>query len=696
MRIALVGNPNTGKSSLFNTLTGLNQKVGNYPGVTVDKKVGFFSLPNGEKVELIDLPGTYSLHPSSKDEEVVTEALCSPKYVAFPDAILVVADATNLKRNLLLVTQVLDLQMPVILALNMSDVAEKQGIKIDAAGLQNELGIPVHTISARKNIGVAALKSSMENGFKIAPKTTFKIPAENEGFVKQAKQFYSTKTDYAAWLLGHANMPMHNKEYRHAEAANLTQKHNLNSQRCKVNETVNRYSKIGNWIKKYTTKTATGNPGFTGKLDAILTHKIGGFVIFAVILLVIFQAIFSWSEWPMELIENFFGTLANSVGRILPSGAVSDLLTQGVIPGIAGVLVFIPQIALLFAFIAILEETGYMSRVVFIMDKLMRRFGLNGKSVVPLLSGLACAIPAVMATRGISNFKERLITILVTPFMTCSARLPVYTVLIALVIPSKKLLGIFNFQGVVLFALYVFGFVMAILSAIVFNKILKTNKKSFLVMEMPPYKWPVWRNMGLTILEKIKSFVFSAGKIIVAISIVLWILATYSPGNTRELAIQRVEQQAKANNWDAETKELHFTSARLESSYIGIFGKAIEPAIKPLGYDWKIGIALISSFAAREVFVGTMATIYSVGQEEAEIGVKQQMANDVDLETGNPRYTLAVAVSLLIFYALAMQCMSTLAVVYRETKGWKWPIIQFVFMTGLAYILSFIAYQILK
>ena len=380
----------------------------------------------------------------------------------------------------------------------------------------------------------------------------------------------------------------------------------------------------------------------------------------------------------------------------MPTGPVAELLADGIIPGLAGVLVFIPQIAILFAFIAILEETGYMSRVVFIMDKIMHKFGMNGRSVVPLLSGMACAIPAVMATRSINNWKERLTTIMVTPFMTCSARLPVYTILIALVIPPIKVLGFLNLQGLVLMALYSFGFLMAILSAMVFDRILKTSHKGYLIMEMPAYKLPQGRNMGLTILEKVKSFVFSAGKIIIAISIILWLLARYGPSERKEMAQNEIMQEAMTQSWTEQELETKLAASDLQNSYIGIFGKAIEPSIEPLGYDWKMGIALISSFAAREVFVGTMATIYAVGDPDNERGIKEQMAADINPATGKKAFTFAVAMSLLVFYALAMQCMSTLAVVYRETKGWKWPIVQFVFMTGLAYILSLITYQLLK
>ncbi len=697
MKIALVGNPNTGKTTLFNKLTGLNQKVGNYPGITVDKKVGYFKLESGKNIQLIDLPGTYSLNASAKDEEIVTEALSNKNFIEYPEAVIVVADATNLKRNLLLFTQVLDLKLPCVLVLNMSDVAIKRGIDVDVLKMAQKFGVPVVSINARKGLGVDELKSVLEKPLSPPVQQVFKPLEINAEFVEKAKSVLHSDSNYSAWLIANTPNFAFITEHEEQELNKIRKALNINTQRNKVSETVARYGFIDNIIKECVSKKETKYSSFTGKLDAILTHKIWGFFIFIAILLLIFQAIFSWSEWPMELIDNLFGTASTWVLSVFPEGPVANLLADGIIPGIAGVVIFIPQIAILFAFIALLEETGYMSRVVYIMDKIMRQFGLNGKSVVPLLSGMACAIPAVMATRSISNFKERLITILVTPFMTCSARLPVYTILIALVIPNTKYFGFMNLQGMVLLSLYLFGFVMAILSAVVFNKILKSAHVSQLIMEMPPYKVPHWRNVILTIVEKVKSFVFTAGKIIVAISIVLWALASYGPGNRREVAIQQIEVQAADNNWNEETKNLHLMSAKLENSYMGIFGKSIEPVIKPLGYDWKIGIALIASFAAREVFVGTMATIYSVGEEgDPAQGVKAQMAKDVDLETNQPRFTFAVAVSLLIFYALAMQCMSTIAVVYRETKGWKWPLIQFGFMTGLAYLLSFLAYQFLK
>ncbi len=696
MKIAIVGNPNTGKTSLFNKLTGLNQKVGNYPGVTVEKKIGFFKLANGEKVELVDLPGTYSLNASSKDEEIVAEALIVKDFEDYPEAVIVVVDATNLKRNLLLFTQVLDLGLPVVLVLNMIDEVKKKGLLLDSEAISKHFQVPVVEVNARKGEGISALKEALAQPFMKSNQAVFNPLTDFKAFTEEAGEILNAPSIYSAWLIANTEDFSSLTDEQSQKLSELRKKHGINPHRSKVAETIARYREIDLVLAKHVSKTGKGIIGNTDKLDKIFTHKIWGFLFFFGILTVIFQAVFSWASWPMEIIETFFSDISRLITNILPAGPVAELLADGIVPGIAGVLVFIPQIAILFAFIALLEETGYMSRVVFIMDRLMRKFGMNGKSVVPLLSGVACAIPAVMATRGIGDWKERLITILVTPFMTCSARLPVYTILIALVIPQTRIFGFINLQGLVLMALYVFGFVMALLAAYAFKLILKSKRRGYLIMEMPPYKMPQGRNIFITIVEKVKSFVFTAGKIIIAISVVLWVLASYGPANRIENAVRNIESETLVNKWSDEKRDLKLTAARLENSYMGIFGKSIEPAIKPLGYDWKIGIALLSSFAAREVFVGTMATIYSIGDKEGEESVKMQMAKDLDPETGEHTFNFAVAISLLIFYALAMQCMSTLAVVYRETNGWKWPIIQFVYMTGLAYLLSLIAYQLLK
>lgn len=696
MKIALVGNPNTGKTSLFNKLTGLNQKVGNYPGITVDKKTGTCKIEPGQKAQIIDLPGTYSLNANSRDEEIVAEVLTSPGHEDYPDAVVVVADASNLRRNLLLFTQVYDLGIPVVLALNMVDILDKRKILIDLEGLSQHFNVPVIRLNARKGIGIDKLKEVLKTELEAPSFKIFKAKEIDSNLLNASNEVLGKDDDYRSWLI--ANSPLYSllTPEERSGIEKLRSDLKLNPARNRVQETVRRYKYIDGIIDQFVEETNKGYRDISEKLDAIFTHKVWGLLIFLGLLTLIFQAVFSWATWPMEMIEALFANASEWVVHYLPKGAVAELLADGILPGIAGVLVFIPQIAILFAFIALLEETGYMSRVVYLMDRLMRPFGLNGRSVVPLLSGMACAIPAVMATRTIESWKERLITIMVTPFMTCSARLPVYTIIIALVIPKERLFGFLNLQGLVLMAMYLFGFLMALLAALAFDRILKAQRRGYLILEMPAYKLPHLRNVGITIFQKVRSFVFEAGKIIIAISIILWIGARYGPADRQAEAIADLESRKSELQLSEAEFEARKAAVSLEHSYMGIFGKSIEPAIEPLGYDWKIGIALIASFAAREVFVGTMATIYAVGDTESELTVKEHMAKDINRETMLPRYTLAVGISLLVFYALAMQCMSTLAVVYRETKGWKWPIIQFTYMSGLAYVLSFIFYQLFK
>ncbi|MDQ2656971.1 MAG: ferrous iron transport protein B, partial [Bacteroidota bacterium] len=422
------------------------------------------------------------------------------------------------------------------------------------------------------------------------------------------------------------------------------------------------------------------------------------YLLFFAVLFLIFQAIFAWATLPMDLIDLLFANLSQYLHGALPDGPLTSLLADGIVPGIGGIVIFVPQIAILFAFISILEESGYMARVVFLMDKMMRRFGLNGKSVVPLMSGVACAIPAIMATRTIDNWKERMITIFVTPLMSCSARLPVFTILIALIVPEQRLLGFFNLQGIALMGLYMLGFVAAIGSAWVMKQIIRVRERSFLIMELPTYRIPRWSNVGYTIIEKTKAFVLEAGKVIMAISIVLWVLASYGPGDKVSNAREYVLAESQNLRLTEQGLEDRIAAFKLENSYAGVIGKALEPAIRPLGYDWKIGIALVTSFAAREVFVGTMATIYSIGSagDDGDTTIKTRMKQEINPETGGPRFTPAVGFSLLIFYLFAMQCMSTLAVVYRETRGWKWPILQLLYMTALAYVSAWIVYQVLS
>jgi ferrous iron transport protein B len=697
IKVALIGNPNTGKTSLFNQLTGLTQKVGNYPGVTVDKKQGTCRLSATQNAIITDLPGTYSINPTSVDESIVLKTLLKKDIKESPDVILVVADVENLKRNLLLFSQIKDLEIPTVLAINMVDQMHRKGITIDLTELKKELNTEVVLISARKNRGIDAIKeaiikchvaakaSPMCDNYKIDPAYFDKLKAINPSY-----------TLYELWLMvTQKNFP---------EGISKQEKEQLLSfnrdvsrlRRYQHKETIYRYQEINKVLKKTYLVDKSKAKDVRARLDKIFTHKILGYFIFLLVLLLIFQAIFDWSSLPMDLIDTTFAQLSDFARGNLPSGVLSDLIVEGIIPGIGGVIIFIPQIAILFLFIAVLEETGYMSRVVFLMDKIMRRFGMNGKSIIPLISGTACAIPAIMATRTISSWKERLITILVVPFTTCSARLPVYAILISLIIPDTKIFGFYNLQAFTLLMLYALGFVTAILAAYILQNTLHIKSNSFFVVEMPNYKLPSIKNVLLDVLEKTKAFVLGAGKIILALSIVLWFLASNGPESYKNAEKNTIESTA-SKNLTADALLQKIAAARLENSYIGIMGKSIEPAIKPLGYDWKIGIALITSFAAREVFVGTLATIYSVGSDdENTTTIKEKMRSEVHPATGKKIFNFPAGMSLLVFYAFAMQCMATLAIVKRETKTWKWPLIQLFGMTGLAYVCSLIVFQILK
>ena len=698
IKVALIGNPNTGKTSLFNQLTGLSQKVGNYPGVTVDKKEGTSKLSATQNAIITDLPGTYSINPTSLDESIVLKTLLKKNIKEFPDVILVVADVENLKRNLLLFSQIKDLEIPTVLAINMVDQMHRKGISIDLSLLKKELNTEVVLISARKNEGIKEVKGAIIRCHleaKASPLcgVNHKIDPDYFDTLKEISPNYSL---YELWLMvTQSNFP---------ETITKVEKEKLLAFKQDVSklkkyqhkETIYRYQEINKILKKTYIVDKTKATDLRGKLDKIFTHRIFGFVIFSLILLIIFQSIFDLASVPMDFIDGSFAQLSDFAKSNLPNGVLTDLLTEGIISGVGGVIIFIPQIAILFLFIAFLEETGYMSRVVFLMDKIMRRFGMNGKSVIPLISGTACAIPAIMATRTIASWKERLITILVTPFTTCSARLPVYAILIALIIPDKKILGFLNLQGLVLLSLYALGFASAILAAYILHKTLKVESKSFFVIEMPNYKLPSLKNVFLDVLEKTKAFVFGAGKIILALSIVLWFLAS-NGGVGYENAENSVLENVNNKHLNEDEIQQKIASLKLENSYIGILGKVIEPVIRPLGYDWKIGITLITSFAAREVFVGTLATIYSVGADEEDTTtIKQKMALEINTDTGKKRFNFPVGMSLMVFYAFAMQCIATLAIVKRETKSWKWPLIQLFGMALLAYVASFLTYQILS
>lgn len=692
LNVALLGNPNTGKTSVFNRLTGLTQKVGNYPGITVEKKEGVCKLSRTTKAHLLDLPGTYSLNASSIDESVVIELLLNKNSKDFPDVALVVTDVENLKRNLLLFTQVKDLEIPTLLVINMSDQMKRKGISIDIEKLEKLLDTKVALISTRENEGIDQLKSLILNYRQLSTKYSISLTSIDQQYFQNLEKAFPNQSLYKLWLVitQDVNFAKIDRK-RVSDATGFKTQSKSNLKRLQQKETVKRYQYINNILKTTLVIDRETATDLRSRLDRVLIHKFWGFVIFFVILMTIFQSIFDWSSIPQDFIDSTFASMSELVKTKLPKGVFTSLLAEGIIPGLGGIVIFIPQIAFLFLFISVLEETGYMSRVVFLMDKGLRRIGLSGKSVIPLISGTACAIPAVMATRNIESWKERLITILVTPFTTCSARLPVYAILIALVIPEGSFLGM-NYKGLTLMGLYLVGFGMALLSAWILSKTLKINSKSYFVVEMPNYKLPLFKNVAITVWEKTRTFVTEAGKIILAISILLWILASYGPGKDFSNANEIVQKQYP--ELSGEILENKINAYQLEHSFIGILGKAIEPAITPLGYDWKIGIALISSFAAREVFVGTLATIYSV-ENDAEETIKNRMASEV-LPNGQPLFNFASGISLMLFYAFAMQCMSTLAIVKKETNTWKWPMVQLFGMTFLAYFVAFCTYQILS
>jgi ferrous iron transport protein B len=740
IKVALIGNPNTGKTSVFNALTGLKQKVGNYPGITVEKKMGICKLSRGVRAHILDLPGTYSLNTTSLDESVAVELLLNKNAPDFPDVAVVVSDVENLKRNLLLFTQIKDLKIPAILVINMADRMDHKGIKLDLPKMEQLLKTKIALVSTRKNTGMEELKKLIEK-YRDLPKTeNLDISGIDPTYFKRLQSAFPGKDLYKLWVVITQDVnftPLDKKDFLSDSPFEI--KSGAELKKLQHKETILRYRYINGILKETYTVDRFAAKGWRATLDKILTHKVFGYLIFFVILLTIFQAIYDWSSVPMDFIDEQFAAASEWIKDTLPPGVFTNLIAEGVVAGIGGIVIFIPQIAFLFFFIAILEESGYMSRVVFLMDRLMRPFGLSGKSVVPLISGTACAIPAVMATRNIENWKERLITILVVPFTTCSARLPVYLIIIALVIPEGRFLGL-SYQALTLMMLYLLGFAASILAAKVLHQILKVRSRTFFMVEMPNYKWPLWKNVFYTVVEKTKSFVYGAGKIILAISIILWFLGSNGFSeefkNAEQIVTERVSREGLSPNSqafvankleefktsmpilidgvdnratyvaiqdslskfqaDIRTRVINqeIASYRLEHSFIGKMGKFIEPAVRPLGYDWKIGIAVLTSFAAREVFVGTLATIYSVGNDEEET-IKNRMAAEVKPD-GQPLFNLASGISLMLFYAFAMQCMSTLAIVKRETNSWKWPMLQLGFMTVIAYLAALTAYQLLS
>ena len=700
INIALLGNPNSGKSSLFNHLTGLRQHVSNFPGVTVDKRSGTLRLNNGLEANIIDFPGTYSMYPNSSEEKIVINILTDQTNDNYPDLVIYVADATQLERHLLFATQIIDLGLPMIFVLNMIDLISEQGDSIDIKPLEKYLGVKVIPVSVRNNEHLDNLSneilevSSGLNHTEIPIKYVF-TDVENFVATRIQKNLFTPSLYSAKVIAHHYKWLNHLDDDQKAKIKVITEQSAFNDLNLQVRETMDRYNHFAPVVRETIKVTKTQHKTLTDKIDDVITHRVWGPFIFFVIMFLMFQSIYSWSSVPMDLIESGFTEVGNLISNNLPEGWWTDLLVNGLLAGLGGVLVFVPQIAILFFLISMLEESGYMSRAVYMFDIIMRKFGMNGRSMVALISSGACAIPAIMSTRTISDPKERLITILVSPLISCSARLPVYAVLVGFVVPDMDILGVFNAQGLVFMGLYLLGIVGALVSALAFKVILKSDSNSFLMIELPNYKPPLWKNVFLTVKEKVTSFVVEAGKIIVLISIALWFLASYGPENAMTEAISKAESVSVEKNLSDQDKDNLIASYKIESSYIGHLGHWIEPVVRPLGFDWKIGIAILTSFAAREVFVGTMATIYSIGSDNDGQTLRQKMASEKRPGSEISVYNPATSLSLLVFYVFAMQCMSTLAIVRRETNTWKWPIVQFVFMSVLAYVGSFLVNQLM-
>ena len=670
-QILLVGNPNVGKSTVFNALSNKKQKTGNYAGVTVASHSGTYSYKN-EEVEIIDLPGSYSIYPSSEDEAIFSKFLIDEQqnYAG----VIYILEALSLKRGLLLFQQIQDLGIPMILVVNQIDQAERRGITINIEKLSESLGIKVFETNAKEQIGIEEIKEAVYNNqFVTSEKISFETPSEHKDFIRKLSLHKGFDNEYKAWMSLSLGTDLEKLESI-VGLINEPDSKSLVPKRLQVQETVRRYQHADKILSDVISKKPQFKELLTEKLDKVLVHKFGGDVVFLLILLIIFQSVFFLAEYPMNWIDSFFSWLAAFTSEHLPEGPVNSLVSNGIIPGIGGIVVFAPQIGILLYFLYLLEDSGYMARVVFLMDRILRPFGLNGKSIVPLVSGTACAIPAVISTRNIENLKERLLTILVTPFMTCSARLPVYSIIIGLIISDGTFLGI-KYKALVLMGMYLLGFLVALFSAAILKRFIKNKGKTYLVMDLPTYKKPLFAYDFKMVLGKVWEFITGAGKIIFIVSIIIWFLSYFGP-------------KQKPDQFVA-------TNVELDHSYLAKMGKGIEPVIAPLGYDWKMGVGILTSFVAREVFVGTMSTLYSLEDDAPEVKVIDKMRRDVK-PNGEKVFSFATGVSVLLFYAFAMQCVSTLAVVYRETKSWKWTGLQVAMMTGLAYFVSMIAYQILK
>ncbi len=668
-KVLLVGNPNVGKSTVFNILCNRKQKTGNYAGVTVASHSGEYIYKN-QNVEVIDLPGAYSIYPSSEDEAIFSKYLIEEKeqYAG----VVYILEALSLKRGLLLFEQIQDLGIPILLIVNQMDVAKTKGIDIDTQQLSKLFNVKVIETQAKHNKGIDDIREAIfSNDFSVSEDISFEIPVEQKAIINKLLETSSEKNAYKIWTLLSSESYL-GKLSTIKEQLSTDDVKCIVPKRLQAQETVRRYRNIDEVLKKILTKTPMFKELLTDKLDKLMVHKFWGYVIFIFILLLIFQCVFFLAEYPMTWIENLFAWLSEITKEHLPEGPIASLISDGVIPGLGGIAVFAPQIGILMYFLYLLEDSGYMARVIFLMDRFLKPFGLNGKSIIPLVSGTACAIPAIMSTRNIENVKERLITILVIPFMTCSARLPVYSIIIGLVIPNEYFGGI-SYKALALTAMYLLGFAVALLTSLVLKYIIKEKGKTYLVMDLPTYKVPLFGYDFKLALGKVWEFIMRAGKVIFVVSIIIWTLSYFGPSKDK----------------------LVDTEVKLENSYLGKIGHQMEPIIAPLGYDWKMGVGILTSFAAREVFVGTLSTLYSLGDDAEETTVMEKMRNDVK-PNGEKVFSFATGVSILLFYAFAMQCISTIAVVYKETKSVKWTVIQTIGMTGLAILASFVAYQLLK
>jgi ferrous iron transport protein B len=708
--VAILGNPNSGKSTLFNRLTGLRARVGNYAGVTVEKKTGQAVLPSGRRVELLDLPGTYSLRPGSPDEMIVRDVLFGlAEGTPSPDLIVFVVDATQLDRHLFLAMQIIEIGRPVVLALNMIDAAKAKGIEIDEEALERRLGVPVVSVSATKGIGLGHLRRLMDRDVEPSTVSFRRRPPQVERVLRSLAARLprrgllsdAGRLDLAIALLLDDGEDDAIARYAPPEILDdlriLRRRLDESYPEWRTDEATGIYDAIEDVMEQAVSRAQDGAPERDrDPIDKVLTHKIWGPAIFLVLMGAIFQSVFEWAAPVMDLIDGGVATLGGFVETVLPAGPLRSLLVDGVIAGVGATVIFVPQIAVLFLFMSVMEGTGYMARAAFIMDRLMARVGLSGRAFIPLLSSFACAIPGIMATRTIDNPRDRITTIMIAPFMSCSARLPVYALLIGAFVP-KIWVGFLTLPGLVLFSMYLLGILAAVLVAWALKRTALRGGKPLYIMELPPYRMPSWRSVFVIVRDRSWLFLRKAGTVILAVSIVLWFLASYpGPGPQGEPIRERLAAARVAGD-EAATQRLEneLNGLSLRNSFAGRAGRLLEPVIEPLGFDWKIGIALITSFAAREVMVSTMATVYNLGDDDTEgfLSLRQELRTTVDPETGRPAYTALTGVSLMVFFVLACQCMSTVAVVRRETNSWRWPLAMIVIMNTLAWIASFAVFQ---